>query len=201
MPVSPQLHIVRFRPRRAEADDLTRRRLLPTLSASQGAQDVIAGRRGHDELDERILVSVWSPNGPPESGVVDPRLDDLIAELDVTDVRSEYLALRVRRHNPTPSPQRLLRVFRGKVRHGELDRYVAEVEDGVAADIAAGTGPVNLFLGAPEADADAFVTVSTWPDWSTIEAATGGDVRQPVATRHPERLVEADVAHFEVIGM
>jgi hypothetical protein len=41
--------------------------------------------------------------------------------------------------------------------------------------------------------------VSVWESWSALEAATGGDIRRPIATRHPERIERWDAAHFEVI--
>lgn len=65
------------------------------------------------------------------------------------------------------------------------------------ADIANGGGPLSLYLGS-NAD-DTFVTVSIWDGWSAVEAATGGDVARPMATRHPERLVEWEATHFEII--
>lgn len=98
-------------------------------------------------------------------------------------------------------PARVLRVFRGRVRAGELDAYIDEAATGTRADAAVGHGPLALYLGADPASPDTFVTTSAWGDWSEIERATGGDIRRPVATRHPERLVDADVLHFEVIEL
>lgn len=176
-----------------------RRRLAPALRAEGGLTDVIAGRHGPDELGPRIVVSVRS--GGVAAGMPDrtTTLDALTALLDVTDAHAERLVVRVEFHDPRDRSARLLRVFRGQVRSGELDRYVDEAEAGTRADAAAGRGPIALFLGTEPAAPDRFVTVSTWPDWATVEAATGGDVRSPIRTRHPERLVAADVTHFEVI--
>ena len=176
-----------------------RRQLAPALRAEAGLTDVIAGRHGPDELGPRVVVSVWS--GGAAAGKPDrtATLDDLTASLDVTDARSERLVVRVEIRDPRDRSARLLRVFRGQVRPGELDRYVDEAEAGTRADAAAGRGPIALFLGTESSVLDRFVTVSTWPNWTTVEAATGGDVGRPIATRHPERLVAADVTHFEVI--
>ena len=85
----------------------------------------------------------------------------------------------------------------GRVRPGELAAYVAEAERGMAADRAAGHGPIAFYLAC--AQDDAFRTLSVWPDWSTLERATGGNVQQPIATRHAERLVEWSADHYEVV--
>lgn len=193
------LRIARFSPRRVEVDDAIRRQLGPTLRAQAGLTDVIAGRHGPDELGPRIVVSVWAGAAAVAMPDHTAALDDLAASLDVTDVRSERLVVRVEFRDPRGHSARLLRVFRGEVRAGELDRYMDEAAAGTRADAAARRGPIALFLGTEPAVPDRFVTVSTWPDWATVEAATGGDVRRPIATRHPERLVAADATHFEVI--
>jgi quinol monooxygenase YgiN len=196
---SSVLRIVQFRPRRVEVDDAMRRQFAPALRAEDGLVDVIAGRHGPDELGPRIVVSVWSSGAAAGMPDRTTTLDDLTAMLDVTDTRSERLDVRVEVHDPRDRSARLVRVFRGQVRAGELDRYVDEADAGTRADAAAGRGPIGLFLGTDPSVPDRFVTVSTWPDWATVEAATGGDVRRPIATRHPERIVAADVTHFEVI--
>ena len=200
MVVTPVLRIIRFRPRSVEFDDALRHRLIPALRAQPGLIDVVAGRHGTDELGQRIVTSVWSSvaaadtrQGPEGS------IDELAGFLDVDEVRSERLSVRVQFRNPRPGTARLLRVFRGQVRGGEMDRYVEEAEAGALADTAAGHGPITLHLAVVAPQLDRFVTVSTWPDWSTIEAATGGDIHQPLATRHPERIVASDVTHYEVI--
>lgn len=193
------LRIVQFRPPRVEVDDAIRRELAPALRAAAGLTHVIAGRHGPDALGPRILVSVWSAGAASGTPDHTPAFDDPGASLGAADVRSERLVVRVEVRDERQRPARLLRVFRGQVRAGEVDDYVAEVEAGTREDVAAGRGPVALFLGTETSSPDRFVTVSTWPDWATVEAATGGDVRRPIATRHVERLVAWDVTHFEVI--
>jgi hypothetical protein len=196
---SSVLRIVRFRPRRIEVDDAMRHQLAPALRAQVGLTDVIAGRQGPDELGPRVVVSIWAGESASDLPDRTAALDDVAASLDVTDVVSDRLVIRVEFHDPRDRSARLLRVFRGEVRSGELDRYVDEAEAGTRADAASGRGPIALFLGIEASAPDRFVTVSTWPDWTTVEAATGGDIRRPIATRHPERLVSADATHFEVI--
>ena len=200
MAVTPVLRIVRFRPRSVEVDNALRHRLIPALRAQPGVIDVVAGRHGTDELGQRIVTSVWSSVAATDTPQdPDGTLEELLGLLDVDEVRSERLLVRVQFRNPGPGTARLLRVFRGKVRGHDLDRYVEEAEAGTLADAAAGYGPITLQLGVEAPQPDQFVTVSTWPDWSTIEAATGGDIHRPLATSHPERLVSSDVTHYEVI--
>jgi hypothetical protein len=70
-----------------------------------------------------------------------------------------------------------------------------------SSDVEAGGGPLSLCLATPGATSDEFLTVSTWSDWSTIEKATGGDIRKPLATRHPERIVAFEVDFYEAITL
>jgi hypothetical protein len=94
-------------------------------------------------------------------------------------------------------PARILRVFHGRLRTGELDAYIAEVEAGVAADARVNDGLVSFVLGHD--GNDRFTSVSTWTGWSAIEAATGGNTRQPFATRHALRLTGFEIAHLELL--
>ena len=43
------------------------------------------------------------------------------------------------------------------------------------------------------------MTLSVWSSWSALEVATGGDVGRPIATRHEERLLAWEAAHYEVL--
>jgi hypothetical protein len=47
--------------------------------------------------------------------------------------------------------------------------------------------------------ADRFVTLSVWSDWTTLQAATGGDVDRPVTTRHAQLLTDFHAEHYEAI--
>jgi hypothetical protein len=91
----------------------------------------------------------------------------------------------------------VLRFVTGQVRPDELDTYVAEAHEGTIADAAAGRGPVALYL-APD-PSNAFRTLSVWIDWDTLQAATGGDVNRPIATRHAERLLDWEADHYEIL--
>jgi len=43
------------------------------------------------------------------------------------------------------------------------------------------------------------VTISTWATWQAVADATGGDIKQPIATRHPELIVDFVATHFEIL--
>jgi hypothetical protein len=95
-------------------------------------------------------------------------------------------------------PATVLRVFRGELLPGELDAYVDDARAGTLADVAAEHGPQALFLGVdPPAR---FITVSVWGRWDRIEAATGGNPRQPIATRHERRLASWTARHYEILS-
>jgi hypothetical protein len=199
---TPTIRILHFVPRRADFDGQLREQFIPVLRSQAGLLDLVAGRHGPDERGPRIVVSVWAPDAvvaiPPWS---DRGVLDVAGRLEPDEGRLEVLPVRVQVHGDRTDPPRVLRVFRGRVRIGELDRYLHEVEAGARSDVAAGHGPLALYLGSDPDTPDAFATISTWREWAVVEAATGGDIHQPVATRHPERLVESDVTHFEVIEL
>lgn len=94
-------------------------------------------------------------------------------------------------------PSRVLRVFHGQVREGELERYVAAAHQGTLADGEANPGLVSLYLAVTEPSR--FVTVSAWTDWDAIARATGGDIRRPFATRHAHLLATHAADHFEIV--
>jgi hypothetical protein len=199
------IRILHFRPQRVDFDAQLREQFIPILRSQSGLLDLVAGRHGPDERGPRIVVSVWAADAmvalPPwtDQAVIDPGgragVDPPPAE--VMPVRMMF---RVEPAEPADRA-RVLRIFRGRVRAGELDAYVDEAANGTQADAASGRGPLALYLATEESTPDTFVTASAWADWSVIEAATGGDVRRPVATRHPERLVDAEATHYEVIEL
>jgi hypothetical protein len=188
---TPVLRIHRFRPLAVGIDVVLRNRLAE-LRALPGLLDVAVGRQGPDELGPRVLASVWE-----SEAAMPPPLGRALG--DVADAAIEVAPIRVLFRADAGVAPRIIRVFRGRVRPGELARYVEEVRVGTAADDAAGHGPLALYLAESDAAPDGFVTLSTWTSWPAVEAATGGDVNRPVATRHPERIASADVTHYEGI--
>jgi hypothetical protein len=199
--VSEVLRILHFQPHRLDFDGQLREQFIPILRNQGGLLDLIAGRHGPDERGPRIVASVWAADAvvalPPWSDRA--ALDAGGPRAATEERRPEVMPVRVSFRGQDTDVARVLRIFRGRVRPNELDRYIDEAEAGTHADVAAGRGPLALYLATMDSTPDAFVTVSAWSDWSVIEAATGGDIRRPVATQHPERLVESEAIHYEVI--
>jgi len=196
----PIIRLFRFRPVHVEFDRVLRTEMLPDLRRLPGIVDARIGRHGPEDLGDRIVVSVWADHGSMVAGVGEsltepifhperlPATTDRILEVHRLDVALRFdLAT-----DPT-----ILRVFRGRVRPGELELYVEDARAGTLADSAADRGPNALYLA--RIPPDRFLTVSLWPSWTAVEVATGGDVHRPIVTRDPRRIVEMDVAHYEVV--
>lgn len=181
-------------------DAALRDTVAPSLAALPGLAHVYAGRRGPDEIGERLIASVWesraalaaalgnAAEAAPGSAELAPHVVDPLVEVLPIAVELAFDQVAV------PG---ILRVFRGEVRAGLRDEYVADVRTGTEADVAAGAGPLALFLGLTEPNG--FVTVSVWTDWDVIEVATGGNLRRPVATRHANRLAGGSASHYEIV--
>jgi hypothetical protein len=194
------LRIFRFRLASPDFDADLRGTLLPELAALPGVLDVYAGRRDQPNPDEHVVVSVWSDRDAMaralgesiEQSPFHPELRDLS-----TDRRLDVCDLAFGDRAPLTTAPAVLRLVEGRVRPGELRAYLDEAERGMAADRAAGHGPIAFYLGC--GTGDDFLTLSVWPDWATIEAATGGDIHRPIATRHAERLVAWTGSHYEIV--
>lgn len=194
---APVIRILRLRPAGVGFDSALRA-AMPALRTSPGLLDVAVGRHGPDELGPRIIASVWVSRDAMDTAVrSQPGSVALTAPLDGLDVSVDALALAVTFRAKRPRTPRVVRAFAGQVRPGTLAAYVDAARAGTLVDDAAGRGPCALYLATLSADPDRFVTISTWSDWAAIEAATGGDIRRPIATRHPERLVAWEATHFE----
>ena len=194
------IRLFTFRAVRPGFDEILRAEIVPDLRAQAGILDCYSARQGPDEIGPRIVASIWRSRDVMAAalgevlgaGLFHPEYLD-----ETTDQRLEILTLMIDQRFDTARPARILRILRGKVRPGELGAYADDVRDGVRLDAERSNGPISLYL-AP-VGLDDFITMSAWRDWSDIELATGGDVRRPRATRRPERLIDWDVSHFEVV--
>ena len=194
------LRLFTFRAARPAFDEILRNQLVPDLCAQDGVVECYSGRQGPDEIGPRIVASVWADLAAMTLAVGDslgqfhPELLEETADrvLEVFPVRLANRYGETDRTAPT-----ILRTLRGRAREGGLDEYLGDVQEGVDADARAGIGPVSLYVA--ETGPDAFITMSAWRGWADIEHATGGDVHQPRATRHRERLLDWDVAHYEIV--
>lgn len=200
MTESSVLRVFRFRPTASEFDEDLRAVLLPDLLELPGIIEAFAGRRGHPAPDDRIVASIWRDRNAMANAVGDvieasPFHPELLGGSTDRSVLTCELAFGDRiasSDEPT-----VLRLVEGTVRAGELETYVTEACAGMSTDRARGRGPTALYLG--RTGPDSFVTLSMWPDWPTLQDATGGNVHQPIATRHAERLVAWTASHYEVI--
>jgi hypothetical protein len=191
------LRLFAFRAVRPAFDETLRNELMPELAGKPGVIDCYSGRQGPD--GPRLVASVWRDHdamvttlGAEPGGPFRP---EYLAE--TTDQVVDVMRVRVRERFPVAGAPRILRLLRGRVKPGELEAYVEDVRTGVGLDAASEHGPTSLYLAVGEGDD--FATVSAWRDWHHIELATGGDIHRPRATRRPERLVEWDVSHFEIV--
>ena len=191
------VRVFSFRTVRAGFDSVLRDELMPEMRTMPGLVEVFFGRQGPDDVGPRITVSIWSSREEMVAGVSD-RLgvfhpEYLAATSDhVLEMFEQRIGDRV--DGPTPT---ILRIFRGVVQPNELDAYVDDVRDGVELDRRNGVGPIALYLGAT--DGNAIVTASAWREWDDIARSTGGDVREPNKTRHPERLDSWSIEHYEIV--
>ena len=200
MPHAGFLRVVTFQPRGAESafDAHLRDTVLPQLLDIDAIVDVWVGRSGSGEDRGRVLVSTWrigpgaDPDGPADIAAL-RALGDGVTLIDGI----EQLPLSIHAQFERAEPIRILRVFHGRVRPGELDAYIDAARAGMLADSETNDGLIALALGA--LPPDAFTTVSVWTGWPAIEAATGGNTRQPFATRNSERLSSFTVSHYEVL--
>ncbi len=180
-------------------DQLLRDAVLPGLQAQAGLRHAYAGRTAAGDAGHRLVASIWEFRD--DEGVVPPpdlaTLFGFEQIAEVADVTLEVIPLAVALPFVLPEEPRILRVFRGQTRPGELDAYVQAARAGSYEKVMAKHGPAPLFLGAQPPDR--FVTVWVWTAWDNIEAATGGNVREPISTRHAQLLVSGDAVHYEIV--
>lgn len=174
--------------------------MLPDLLALTAIRDAYVGRRGSDEDAERVIASVWESREAMaaelgESSDIDRFHPELSS--DFAAGRLDSLPIEIGVHPERAEPPRIMRVFRGEVRVGELDAYLEEARAGTLSDVSMNEGLVSLYLGT--ARQSRFITVSAWTGWPAIEQATGGNVRRPLATRNAGRIAAFDVAHYEIL--
>jgi hypothetical protein len=199
------LRLFRFRPVRKGFDAILRDELIPDLVAFPDLVDVYVGRQGPDEMGDRLVASVWASRAGMSGAVGDSfepatfhpeylgETTDRILETHGLDIALRFDAAEVDRRLTTG----ILRLARGHIEPGELDAYREDVRIGTLADAEAGHGPLALYLATEPPDR--FLTLSVWSSWSVLEAATGGDVRRPIATRHAERIKDWGAVHYEVL--
>ena len=200
MPHARFLRVVNLQPGTSESafDAGLRDTMVPELADGDGVVDVWVGRRGSRDDRTRVIASTWrvdpegEPGGPPDVAALRALGEDVVL-IDGAD----QVPLAVHARFDRAEPTRVLRVFHGQVRPGELDNYIDLARTGMLADSVAYDGLIAFALGARPPDA--FITVSVWTGWPAIEAATGGNTRKPFMTRNAQLLETFTVAHYEVL--
>src|SRR3954452_11813771 len=175
-------------------DARLRHDIAPRIAELAGLTGLFLARRVGDSVERRIIATVWIDPEAMDVGLHAGGLAGIEADLQG---EAEVLSLELEILDDRPLVPTVLRIFRGTVRSGALDRYVELAREGTGADMAADIGPIALYL-APQPP-QSVITVSLWADWDRIMQATGGKLDKPIATRHADQLVRAQVEHFEVI--
>jgi hypothetical protein len=196
------LRLFGFRPlgSGAELDAALRDEVLPDFLAASGILDAYVARNGTGVAGERVIASLWESRDAMaaelgEASVIGRFHPERVEEL--TSSRLDILPLVLSVRHDREEPPIILRIYRGLVRPGELDAYVEEARDGTLLDASTNEGLVALYLGTePPAR---FITVSAWTDWESIARATGGNMRQPMATRNAARIAQGGATHYEIL--
>ena len=183
-------------PASATFDSMMREEVLPAVLALDDIVDARVGRRfGPADVDERVVATFWTTREAMDAALATYPLTRI--EQDVNG-KTEILPLAIDLNFGRPDdPARILRIFRGQIRPGELELYVEDARQGATADGATSHGPSAFFL-CP-LPPSRFVSLSLWGDWTEIELSTGGNIRHPIATHHAERVVSGQAAHFEIL--
>jgi hypothetical protein len=173
---------------------------VPAYAAQAGNLGTWLGRGGPGPSDERVLASVWSAKWAHDAAT---DIVELVAAqgsgaLTITTGRIDVLPVRSYEVFERDRPMTILRVFRGRTFPGQLDAYLEEARAGIRLDGARADGP-GMVVSASDAQAR-FVTVSLWPDWSAIEACTGGNIQRPLVTRNAARIEQGAPTHYEVMS-
>jgi hypothetical protein len=191
------VRLSRFRTTRPAFDAVLRGTTLPDLRASAGVLGVFAGRQGPEEIGARLLVSIWSSDVAMR-GATDRISDDHDSLADTTDRSVESLPAIVVQLAASVLATGILRVSRGGLRDTSLAKYAERVTRELGALQARGGGPADLVMAA--IGDQGFVAITTWPDWSAIEAATGASVSEPLRTKRLATLDAFETDHYELVS-
>ncbi len=194
------LRLFEFTPVRGAFDSILRDVMIPDLWDLPGVLEVYVGRQGPVEIGPRLVASIWESDEAMadalgisfETPLFHPEFID-----ETVDRRLEFLPLSFSYRADTTASPAIIRLVTGTVRPDELDTYIGEAWAGTEDDAAAGRGPMALYLATRPPDR--FRTLSVWPDWATLQDATGGDIDRPIATRHAKRLVDWEAQHYEAL--
>ena len=184
----------------AELDAVLRDQALPDFLSAGGILDAYVGRGGGGGAGERVIASIWESREAMaaelgEASVIGRFHPEQVEELRGSRLDILPIAFSVRHERAEAAV--ILRVYRGDVRPGELAAYIEEARTGTLADAATNEGLSALYLGTEPPSR--FITVSAWTRWDAIERATGGNIREPMATRNAARIASGSATHYEIL--
>jgi hypothetical protein len=198
------VRLSRFRTTRPAFDAVLRTTVLPRTRARSGNVAVFAGRQGPDEIGARLLASLWIPaassNGPGAPAAAGSEADAGAEDaLDGTAGQStEVMPVVLLRLAAAPLATGILRVARGHLRDLDVASYAQDVSRDITGIQALSAGPSDLVMATP--GEGSFVMLTTWRDWSAIEAATGASISEPLRTKQLPALESFEADHFELLS-
>jgi hypothetical protein len=147
-----------------------------------------------------VVVSIWETDAAEAAA---PSVPDMLEDLAeqaarIVDREMQALPIVILEEFARDQEMRILRLFHGSVVAGQLDRYVERARQGTLEDGGRDNGPGAVVMAV--SPPDDFVTASIWPDWSAIEAATGGNIGHPLLTRSRELIRQGGPTHYELVG-
>jgi hypothetical protein len=194
--VAAIVRLSRFRTTRPAFDAALRTAVLPDLRRRPGILGVLAGRKGPEEIGPRLLATLWPSDDAMQEALGENADDAGLA--GAIERRIEVLPVTLAHLAPLPLPTGILRVARARLRDTDLSAYAQLVSDELLRLQASGRGPSDLVMAGSHADA--FVMVSTWPDWSALEEATGASVSEPLRTKRLAALEGFEADHYELLS-
>lgn len=116
---------------------------------------------------------------------------------DSRDRRVEIVSATLVHLAPVPLSTGIVRLARGRLGDTDVATYAELVVKELLDMHASGRGPRDLVMATP--GAAAFVMLSTWADWSALEAATGASLSEPLRTKRLATLEDFEADHYELL--
>lgn len=190
------VHLSRFRTTRPAFDAALRASSLPELRRHPGILAAFAGRQGPEEIGPRLLATLWSSEDAMQAAL-GTEAGDVGDLADSRDRRVEIVSATLVHLAPVPLSTGIVRLARGRLGDTDVATYAELVVKELLDMHASGRGPKDLVMATP--GAAAFVMLSTWSDWSALEAATGASLSEPLRTKRLATLEDFEADHYELL--
>ena len=176
------------------AIDQSIRDAMPEYRSQPGMEAVWFGRRGPATGDERTIVTLWSS---AEAEAASRTIPEMLQDIDVVAPSRVVLPVAFSRWRASAGPPGILRIYEGRTRRGQLARYAEVGQAATAREVDQADGPTAVTMTL--AGVDRFLTVSTWLDWSSLEAYTAGHIERPLVSRDRSLIREGSPTHYELV--